>query len=132
MRASGALRSLSAAQSCAADKAPGKNSKPAGSGRYVVYVQDKPFGALSEVAFGLNIVVDDDRLPPRRTINGNSQWTTWNLDVPMANIKSASSIIGPVVDRSRRALLYLRPKNMMGSQDVPRVATRVILAVNCS
>ena len=58
---------------------------------YVVYVQDKPFGALSEVAFGLNIVVDDDRL--HRRINQWQQSGRLNLDVPMANIKSASSIM---------------------------------------
>ncbi len=101
--------------SCAASSPPGNNAVAAGAGRFVAYVQDKPFGALSGVGFGLNLVIDDGRLPTRRTVNGNSQWTTWAKDVPMKNIQSATSIIGPVVDRSRRALLYLRPKNCDGS-----------------
>ncbi len=83
-------------------------------GRYVVYAMDKPFASTSSAGYGLRVVIDDGRLPHRRTVNGRSQWTTWQKDIPLPNAAAAASIIGPVVDRARRELLYLKSDDCDG------------------
>ena len=75
-------------------------------GRYVFYTQDKPWGSVSAVTFGINLVQDDQRLPKRHTVGGSSGWRTWPKDLQVA--QAEKSILGPVVDRRTRELFYFR------------------------
>ncbi len=98
-----AVDGLARRGSCASRLSAGA---PAGSGRYVFYTQDKPFGSLRKVTFGINLVQDDERLPKRHSVGGTSNVRVWPKDVRIATAQK--SILGPVVDRATRELFYFR------------------------
>ena len=70
-----------------------------------------------------DLVQDDERLPKRRAVGGKSNWRVWPKDVRLSNAEK--SILGPVVDRKTREILFFRTNDC----DISGICGEIVLLI---